>query len=218
MDESGSENTEELHFFYDAQSRPAFVEYNGVKYRYVHNLQSDVVGIVDAAGNFVVEYRYDAWGKSISVNRTLKTTLGELNPFRYRGYVYDEETGLYYLRSRYYNPELHRFISIDSALGKCGAIADHNTYAYAKNTPIMLADVGGNYPYSASKALKYAEKWYNGRNPEFSYDEMGSDCANFVSQCLSAGGMLGSMKWFYWRVSILSLYTINKNKNHPSLG
>lgn len=115
---------------------------------------------------------------------------------------------MYWLKSRYYYPELHRFISIDSMLGKRGAIADHNVFTYAKNTPVMLADADGKYPYSESKALKYAEKWYSRRNPEFSYDGMESDCANFVSKCLYAGGMLGSTKWFYWRVNILSKFTI----------
>ena len=99
MDLEGEETTEELHFFYDAQSRPAFVEYEGTMYRYTHNLQGDIAAIVDANGTLVVEYKYDTWGKPISITRTLKTTLGELNPFRYRGYVYDEETGLYYRRS-----------------------------------------------------------------------------------------------------------------------
>ena len=87
-----------LHFFYDAQSRTVKVDFNGTMYTYVHNLQGDIVGILDSTGALVVEYRYDAWGKAISVDGTLKTTLGAVNPFRYRGYVYDEETELYYLR------------------------------------------------------------------------------------------------------------------------
>ena len=81
-----------LHFFYDAQSRPAMVKWNGVMYSYVHNLQGDIVAILDYEGNKVVEYRYDAWGRDIG--RTLTSDIGELNPFRYRGYVYDEKTGL----------------------------------------------------------------------------------------------------------------------------
>ena len=52
-----------MHFFYDAQSRPAMVEFNGALYSYIHNLQGDIVGIVDSAGSLVVEYKYDAWGK-----------------------------------------------------------------------------------------------------------------------------------------------------------
>ena len=96
-----------MHFFYDAQGRPAMVEFNGALYSYVHNLQGDIVGILDSTGSLVVEYKYDAWGKPTLV-RTLTTAyeaLVELNPFRYRGYVYDEESGLYYLRSRAYDME-----------------------------------------------------------------------------------------------------------------
>ena len=144
MDEYGDEAVQSLHFFYDAQSRPAFVEYNGAKYRYLHNLQGDIVGIVDNNGNLVVEYRYDAWGKPILTTGTLKTSLGELNPFRYRGYVYDEETELYYLRSRYYNPEVGRFISADVLLGEVKHLLSHNTYVYTKCRPTMRIDYSGN--------------------------------------------------------------------------
>ena len=113
-----------LHFFYDAQSRPAMVDFNGTKYTYLHNLQGDICGMLDSAGNLVVEYKYNEWGKPVSV-RTLTTaydTLASLNPFRYRGYIWDEETGRYYLRSRYYNPEWGRFINADVLLGKTGGL------------------------------------------------------------------------------------------------
>ena len=75
--------SDEMHFFYDAQSRPAMVKFNGALYSYVHNLQGDIVGIVDSAGSLVVEYKYAAWGKPTLV-RTLTTAyeaLAELNPF-----------------------------------------------------------------------------------------------------------------------------------------
>jgi len=86
VDENGEEtNKDELHFFYDSQSRPAFVEYNGVKYRYIHNLQGDIVGILDSNNSLVVEYKYDAWGKPVSMAGALSASLGVLNPFRYRG-------------------------------------------------------------------------------------------------------------------------------------
>ena len=80
------------------------------------------MGLVDSSNNIVVEYRYDAWVKP-TLKRTLRTaydTLATLNPFRYRGYVYDEETGLYYLRSRFYNPAWTRFIGTDSFMGEPG--------------------------------------------------------------------------------------------------
>ena len=82
--------SDELHFFYDAQNRPAVVAYNGVPYAYVKNLQGDVIAILDADGNVVVSYAYDAWGMPIGKSGTLAETLGTLNPFRYRGYVFDE--------------------------------------------------------------------------------------------------------------------------------
>ena len=75
--------------------------------------QNDIVGLMDESGVRVVEYIYDAWGKLISTTGTLATTLGADNPFRYRGYYYDTETGLYYLTTRYYDPEVCRFISAD---------------------------------------------------------------------------------------------------------
>ena len=76
-----------MHFYYDAQSRPAMVNFNGAYYMYLHNLQGDIVGLVDSGNNIVVEYKYDAWGKTM-LKRSLTTaydTLATLNPFRYRG-------------------------------------------------------------------------------------------------------------------------------------
>lgn len=98
MDENGDETTQEIHFFYDAQSKPAFVEFEGEKYRYIHNLQGDVIAIVDGAGNVVVEYVYNAWGNLIynTVNE-----LASINPFCYRGYVRDAETNDAYLVARF---------------------------------------------------------------------------------------------------------------------
>ena len=99
-------DNDELHFFYDASDSPAMVEWNNgtttAKYAYVKNLQGDIIAIIDYAGAEVVKYTYDAWGTPVSTAGAMAGTLGVLQPFRYRGYVYDDETGLYYLRSRYY--------------------------------------------------------------------------------------------------------------------
>ena len=135
-----------MHFYYDAQSRPAMVKFNAGLYGYVHNLQGDVVGIVDSNGSLVVEYGYDAWGKPVLV-RTLTTayeTLAALNPFRYRGYVFDEETGLYCLRKRSYNPTFERFINADIFTGRKG-IAAHNVYAYCRNQCLNSYDSHGAF-------------------------------------------------------------------------
>ena len=134
-----------LHFFYDAQSRPAKVSFNGVIYTYIHNLQGDTIGLLDSAGNLVVEYKYDAWGKLLSTTGTLADTLGKRNPFRYRGYVYDEESGLYYLRSRYYNPEWDRFVNADSAI--IPGILLTNSFSYSSNNPVKRIDASGHAWY-----------------------------------------------------------------------
>ena len=105
-----------LHFFYDASNRPAIVEFNEVKYAYVHDLQGDICQIVDANGTVVVEYTYDAWGKVLNVTGSMASTLGTIQPFRYRGYVYDVETAFYYLRNRYYNSYYDRFLNTDSII------------------------------------------------------------------------------------------------------
>ena len=95
----------------------------------IYNLQGDVVALIDANGTQVVEYGYDAWGNPISKTGSLAATIGTLNPFRYRGYVYDEETGLYYLRSRYYHPVWKRFITSDLQTGKIGLQGTHNLFS-----------------------------------------------------------------------------------------
>ena len=125
-----------LHFFYDASNKPAIVEYNGTKYAYVQNLQGDIVAILDSNGTAVVQYKYDAWGRPISKTGSMAGTLGTVQPFRYRGYVYDEETGLYYLRSRYYNVRQCRFANAD-------VLYTDNLYSYSKNTPIIGVDKNG---------------------------------------------------------------------------
>ena len=136
-----------LHFYYDGQGKPALVSHNGVTYSYLYNLQGDVIGLVDNAGNLVVEYKYNAWGSIIGRAGSLSETLGKLNPFRYRGYVYDEETWMYWLKSRYYYPELSRFISADDTAQLCAYddFTSTNLYAYCGNNPIAHEDMGGTY-------------------------------------------------------------------------
>ena len=137
-----TKGNDELHFFYDAQNRPAVVVYNNVPYAYVKNLQGDIVALLNGAGNVVVSYAYDAWGMPIGKSGSMAETLGTLNPFRYRGYVFDEETGLYYLRSRYYNPQWGRFVNADSLIVSENAISQ-NLFRYCKNSPISRKDTNG---------------------------------------------------------------------------
>ena len=139
---------EKLHFFYDAQSRPAKVSYDGIMYTYVHNLQGDIVGLIDNSGNFVVEYKYDAWGKLLFTTGSLADSLGKRNPFRYRGYVYDEESGLYWAKDRYYGSELMRFIIADAVgaiRASVGTIANRNHLVYCDNNPVHRRDTNGTF-------------------------------------------------------------------------
>nr|MBQ4457024.1 RHS repeat-associated core domain-containing protein [Clostridia bacterium] len=103
-----------------------------------------VVKMIDSSGNTVVEYLYDSWGKLLSVTGTLATTLGADQPFRYRGYVYDEETGWYYLQSRYYDSTTCRFISADVLLSTGQGVIGHNSFAYCLNDPANMLDDEGN--------------------------------------------------------------------------
>ena len=134
--------TDELHIFYDAQNRPAVVVYNGTVYAYVKSLQGDIVAILDENGNTVVSYGYDAWGAPLWCTGELAETLGKVQPFRYRGYVFDEETGLYYLRSRYYNPRWGRFVNADCLIGAKNNIIQ-NCFAYCENAPTLQKDADG---------------------------------------------------------------------------
>ena len=107
---------------------------------------------------------YDAWGQPIGKNGTLAETLGTLNPFRYRGYVFDEETGLYYLRCRYYNPQWGRFVNADNYLST-------NVFSYCGNVPSVFVDKNGHErklydnlsePWATKLELVFiSETWYN---------------------------------------------------------
>lgn len=143
---SMTDGTDCLRFGYDAEG-PAFVEYNGTPYFYLRNLQGDVTGLVDAAGELAAAYRYDAWGVPLAVTGPLADTLGQANPLRYRGYLYDAETGLYYLESRYYDPALGRFLSADEVVAGPGtALLGGNLFAYGLNNPVNTSDPDGAWP------------------------------------------------------------------------
>lgn len=113
--------------------------------------------VYDSSGTQVVAYTYDAWGNPLTTTGTMADTLGKLNPFRYRGYVYDTETGLYYLQSRYYNPETGRFINADGELADIGeSVKGYNLFAYCQNNPVTMSDSEGNWPKWAKKIVAAA--------------------------------------------------------------
>ena len=145
-------------------------------------------------------YTYTAWGK-VTYSATsmeslaLAATLSNVNPFTYRGYCYDYDIGMYYLQSRYYDPEICRFINADSTdyLGATGTLLSYNLFAYCENESVDFVDEKGYY--SANKAIEYAKRWALIPNPKYIFARTG-DCANFVSQCLYAGGIKTTSLWF----------------------
>ena len=141
-----TQGSNKLLFSYDANGNVVAVNFNGTYYYYVRNGQGDIVRLIDGSNNTVVEYAYDSWGKQLSCTGSLAGTLGRQNPFRYRGYVYDEENGgYYYLQSRYYDPEVGRFISADSYVSTGQGVLGHNMYAYCGNNPVARADDEGDF-------------------------------------------------------------------------
>ena len=140
-------STKTLDFFYDDSGRPFAFNYSVdgsdfETYYYILNLQGDVVQIIDANGVMQAEYVYSPWGEVISA----EGGLAEINPLRYRGYYYDSETGFYYLQSRYYDPENHRFINADSYASTGQGFLGVNMFAYCNNLPVILHDSNGEFP------------------------------------------------------------------------
>ncbi len=150
-----------IDFFYDASGTPYAMKHNGTVYYYITNLQGDVMRIVDASGTVIASYEYDPYGKVISATGTL----ANVNPLRYRGYVYDTETGFYYLQSRYYDPAIGRFINADNLLNPNDVIGV-NLLAYCRNNPVNNVDSWGNKPKDLFDSI----------------DEAAHDFANYINE------------------------------------
>ena len=140
--------TSVLDFIYDESGKPfALVDQLSAQpntYYYVLNLQGDVVKLVTESGAVAASYEYDAWGNILSQSGSM----AEKNPLRYRGYYYDTETGFYYVSSRYYDPEVGRWINADAAdyIGADGSPLSYNLFAYCLNNPVNMTDPTGNWP------------------------------------------------------------------------
>ena len=142
------EGGERMDFLYDEKGTPFAFEYQEKMYFYQTNLQGDIIGIVDSKGSQVVVYRYDAWGEVLVSSDASGFGLAQINPLRYRGYYYDQETGLYYLQTRYYDPKVRRFLNADDAsvLTKDPEqLTEKNLYAYCDDNPVMYRDDTGMF-------------------------------------------------------------------------
>ena len=169
-----------IYYIRDENDNLIGLLYNNEVYYYKKNYQNDIIGIYNSNYELIVNYTYDSWGKLISItdkfnNPIINTShIGIINPFRYRSYYYDQETGFYYLNSRYYNPLWGRFITPDTVVNS--DIRGINLYVYCGNNPISRKDDEGNF-WSAACALaggafnwglkvvsnvRTGEKWYKG--------------------------------------------------------
>ncbi len=135
-----------LDFLYDENGELyGFIKDSQDKYFYVRDCLKNILGIVDISGNLVVKYSYDAYGKcTISSD---SASIGRINPFRFKGYYFDSETGFYYCNSRYYVPEWGRWLTSDliEYLDPT-SVNGMNLYAYCYGDPINYCDPSGHIP------------------------------------------------------------------------
>lgn len=155
-------------------------------------MQGDIVKIIDENKTVVATYEYDDWGKLLTSDADL-TDIAELNPFRYRGYYYDTESGLYYLNSRYYDPETGRFINADAYVSTGFGIAGYNMFAYCIDNPIIYEDESG---HSIDTAIDIAnlvgdavDLAANPGNP-FSWFALAADVVSLILPGLTGGGKI----------------------------
>ena len=149
-----------IYYIRDEEGSLIGFKYNNTIYYYIKNIQEDIIGLTDSNHNLLCSYEYDSWGKLISIkdnNGSIITDpshMGYINQFRYRSYYYDNETKLYYLNSRYYNPEWGRFINCDGYLGVSGDILGYNLYLYVSNNPINNSDDTGRFLKKVWNSIK----------------------------------------------------------------
>ena len=135
-------------YLYDGDGQLTDMTYKGKDYYFIRDNLRVITGLVDSEGKAVVNYRYNSWGKLLGITGSMAESLGKDNPYRYKGYYYDEETGMYYLKNRYYDPEICRFISADDVtvmIDSPMSLGDKNLYAYSDNDPINKKDEDGEF-------------------------------------------------------------------------
>lgn len=146
--ETDSSGTITADYIYDPDGLPLMMNKDGINYYYVYNSLKEIVGLTNPDGKLVASYSYDAWGNILTQSGPMATE----NPYRYKGYRYDEEIGLYYLIARYYQPEEGVFLTPDPEGGDLDNPKTQNGYTYANNNPVMMTDADGNYAWAIINA------------------------------------------------------------------
>ena len=149
---SQTDGTNTMYFQYDSSGNPTGFLYNGTQYFYLTNQMGDVIGITDNTGSLIATYTYGAWGEVLAVTPattggSAQLAIANANPLRYRGYYYDQETGYYYLQSRYYDSALTRFINTDKyEITSIAAnyAAGLDLFVYCNNNPVNTSDPTGS--------------------------------------------------------------------------
>jgi len=141
-------NDHMIYYLYDRDGVIG-IDYDGVIYYFLKNIQGDIIGILNSQNELIVKYSYDTFGNILSIrdssNQVISDpqNIGIINPFRYRGYYYDKETELYYLNSRYYNPKWGRFLNADGIVGADNELNSQNLFLYVSNNYVNFTDNNG---------------------------------------------------------------------------
>ena len=221
--------TSSAWFYYDHEGKPLYMEYadgndecSGT-YRYILNLQGDVVGLYDLTRDcMAMTYTYDAWGRELSWSTLNSGYAGLLygNPLTYRGYIYDRETGFYYLQSRYYDPTIGRFLNADDTqyLGASGTLLSLNLFVYCENDAITNVDKEGTslvsffvnafrkcFPKNTDIVIYYYSKKSNKNMDKIAYQNLYTKSALYCS-VESANDLERSLRFFATCKNIRNIY------------
>ncbi|KKN17281.1 hypothetical protein LCGC14_0967420, partial [marine sediment metagenome] len=191
------------------------IDIAGVTYYYVYDAIGQIIGLTDTGGTFAVKYTYDSWGNATETVISPTFTAGS-NPYLYKTYYYDEETGLYYLEQRYYNPNIARFLTKDPLPGKVTDRLSTNPYIYVANNPITNIDPDGRHTIKGDAVTPY----YKYRHYRRHWNKSGKRSYKWYKKYKmilnNVGIEYGKNQWYAWRAGYWSAAAKTSAKKHPN--